>query len=345
MKQYQWAVIGAGPAGIATIGNLLDQGIEAKQILWIDPEFQVGDFGTKWHNVSSNTKSGLFIKYLQACQAFDFKNRPQQFALEELDPNNTCQLNYMAEPLRWLSEKLINTVDSEKSLVKQLTPHQQQWLCETENDSFLAAKVVLAIGSHAKYLPHIDTPMIALEDALDKEKLAIQCDADDVVAVFGSSHSAVMIICDLLDVGVNKVINFYLEPLRYALYFDDWILFDNTGLKGQTAQWAQKNLHGNEPQGLIRRLSSRENILHYLPQCTKAIHAIGFDPRKIYIPGFKELKHNDKTGIIAPGLFGVGIAFPEGKFDRLGNYECNVGLWKFMDFIKRMMPIWLKYGS
>ena len=47
MKNFDWAVIGAGPAGIAAIGKLLDAGIEPQRIAWIDPTFAVGDFGTQ----------------------------------------------------------------------------------------------------------------------------------------------------------------------------------------------------------------------------------------------------------------------------------------------------------
>lgn len=61
---FKWAVIGAGPAGIAAVGKLIDAGINPKEIVWIDPEFKVGDFGTHWRNVSSNTKVGLFLKIL-----------------------------------------------------------------------------------------------------------------------------------------------------------------------------------------------------------------------------------------------------------------------------------------
>ena len=63
-KNYHWTVIGAGPAGIATVGKLLDSGIDAKQLLWIDPDFQVGEFGKLWSGVSSNTKANLFTKFL-----------------------------------------------------------------------------------------------------------------------------------------------------------------------------------------------------------------------------------------------------------------------------------------
>jgi cation diffusion facilitator CzcD-associated flavoprotein CzcO len=52
----EWAVIGSGPAGIAAVGKLLDLGIAAQNIAWIDPAFTVGDLGKKWSKVSSNTK-------------------------------------------------------------------------------------------------------------------------------------------------------------------------------------------------------------------------------------------------------------------------------------------------
>ena len=43
MTQYSWTVIGAGPAGIAAVGRLLDHGIVGEQIAWIDPEFDIAD--------------------------------------------------------------------------------------------------------------------------------------------------------------------------------------------------------------------------------------------------------------------------------------------------------------
>ena len=53
MKVFKWAIIGAGPAGIAAIGKLLDIGTAPKDILWVDPAFNVGDLGDKWAPVSS----------------------------------------------------------------------------------------------------------------------------------------------------------------------------------------------------------------------------------------------------------------------------------------------------
>ena len=47
-KPFQWAVVGAGPAGIAAVGKLLDHGVLPKTILWLDPQFCVGDLGRFW---------------------------------------------------------------------------------------------------------------------------------------------------------------------------------------------------------------------------------------------------------------------------------------------------------
>ena len=43
-KKLQCTVVGAaGPAGIAAIDKLLDHGITASNILWVDPLFTVGE--------------------------------------------------------------------------------------------------------------------------------------------------------------------------------------------------------------------------------------------------------------------------------------------------------------
>lgn len=41
-----------------------------------------------------------------------------------------------------------------------------------------------------------------------------------------------------------------------------------------------------------------------------------------------------------PGLYGAGIAFPERVVDPEGNVEHAVGLFKFMNFMKRVVPGW-----
>ena len=111
---YAWTVIGAGPAGIAAVGKLLDRGIADKDIAWIDPAFAAGDIGAKWRSVSSNTKVGTFLEYLNGANAFRFSEAPPM-PLTETDPEETCALALVADPLRWITEQLrerVGTVES-----------------------------------------------------------------------------------------------------------------------------------------------------------------------------------------------------------------------------------------
>jgi hypothetical protein len=343
-KDFDWAVIGAGPAGIAAVGKLLDSGVHPKRLAWIDPTFTVGDFGVKWRNVPSNTTVGLFTKYLLASQAFNYAECHENFALNNTDPSQTCFLRLMDEPLQWVTQQLMQQVIVVQDLVEELQMKNQHWNLTLSKNSVQTKNVVLALGAEPKTLSNPGVETISLEVAMDREKLAKHCTSEDTIAVFGSSHSAVLIIRGLLEsCSVKKVINFYRAPLRYAVDLGDEILFDDTGLKGTTAEWARANLHGTPPEKLQQVFSSQENIEHYLPHCNKAIYAVGFARRGIVITGLGELEYNPYNGIIAPGLFGLGIAFPQAKTDRFGNLEYRVGLWKFMDYLSTILPVWMRY--
>jgi cation diffusion facilitator CzcD-associated flavoprotein CzcO len=346
MKSYQWAVVGAGPAGIAAVGELLDHNISPADIVWIDPEFRVGDFGTKWRNVPSNTKASLFLKFLQAIKAFKFDECNIPFALLNADKNKTCALALMADPLQWVTDHLSKTVVAIHGHVEKLSLQHTAWQVTLSNSPAITAhNVILAIGSEPKTLPDATHhPVIPLHDALDAERLKAHLQPDETVAVFGSSHSAMLALRNLVEAGAEKIINFYRSPLRYAVYYDDWILFDDTGLKGTTADWARQFIDGELPPALTRVYASPENVREQLTQCDKVIAAVGFERRRtLTVEGMDRLSYVKECGIIEPGLFGLGIAFPEAKTNRLGLLEHRVGLWKFMEYLKRVLPIWLAY--
>lgn len=342
---YQWAVIGGGPAGIAAVGKLLDHGVNSKEIVWIDPKFSVGDFGTLWTNVPSNTKVELFQRFLHACESFNYKNCSEDFELNHVPRNKTCQLRLMADPLQWITNQFKNKVHAFQDVAQELTLSQRAWNIRLKENSISAKQVILAMGADAKNLAFPSPTFIPLSDAMDSNKIKDHLHPDETVGVFGSSHSAILVLRNLLESSAKKIINFYRSPLIYAVYFDDWILFDDTGLKGPTAEWARQHLQGELPHNLIRIYSNEENIQHYLPQCDKVIYAVGFERRTLpIIDGVGQLNYMAQTGIIAPGLFGLGIAFPEAKYNPLGMLEYRVGLWKFMDYLQRIMPIWLAYS-
>lgn len=345
-KVFQWTVIGAGPAGIAAVGKLLDNGILADQILWCDPYFKVGDLGMYWSNVSSNTKVSLFTDFLNASKAFAYKSASKQFVLQDLNPEDTCTLKYVVEPLQWVTDHLSKKVHIKRNTIHSMSLSRRLWCLTDDTKTYKSHNVILATGALPSNLNYPGVDVIPFDTAIDKESLTKIVNVDDTYAVFGSSHSAIIILRYLVEIGVKKIINFYRSPCRYAIDMKDWILFDNTGLKGQTALWARENIDGILPANLIRYNTTESNITRYLPECNKVIYAVGFEKRKnIVIGNYEDTKHNPYVGIIGPGLFGFGIAYPELKADPFGSVEPQVGLWKFMLYLSKVLPVWFKYHT
>lgn len=342
---YEWTVIGAGPAGIAAVGKLLDQGIASEKIAWIDPAFAAGDIGGKWRSVSSNTQVGLFLSYLNDSSAFRFSAAPPM-PLREVDPEETCALALVADPLVWVTEHLRERVKVFETTATALFLEKRQWSIQTEQEGLSSKNVILAIGAVPRKLDYPQLNEIPVEVALDPEKLAEESLEDATVAVFGSSHSSMIALPHLLRHPVKKVINFYRSPLRYAVNLDDWILFDDSGLKGRAAVWARENIDGVHPDRLERYWVLSPEFDETLAACDRVVYTVGFERRVLpETPQWGQLDYNPYNGIIAPGLFGVGIAFPAQAIDRYGYVEYRVGLKKFMDHLESVLPLWLRYPA
>ncbi|MBV8178243.1 MAG: FAD-dependent oxidoreductase [Mycobacterium sp.] len=341
---YAWTVVGAGPAGIAAVGRLLDHGIAPEEIAWVDPAFAAGDLGTKWRPVSSNTQVGFFLSYLNGSSAFRFSAAPPM-PLREVDPEDTCALDLVADPLVWITEHLRERVKAFATTATALFMERRHWRIETEQQELTSKNVILAVGAVPKKLGYPQLKEIPLEVALDPEKLAEEPLENATIAVFGSSHSSMIALPNLLRHPVEKVINFYRSALRYAVYLDDWILFDDSGLKGHAAVWARENIDGVHPDRLERCWVSDPDFEEKLAACDFAVYTVGFEPRTLpATPQWGRLEYNPNNGILAPGLFGLGIAFPARAADRIGYVEYRVGLKKFLDHLDSVLPLWLHYG-
>lgn len=157
------------------------------------------------------------------------------------------------------------------------------------------------------------------------------------------------------------------HPLRYAEERDGWIFRDNTGLKGEVATWARKYLEDgalDAPDSPLARVvtkidtAARPNateasiMQRELPVCDQVVQAVGYTrnelPRLTLRGVPVDLKYRDqqggfddaKTGEMIPGLYGAGIAWPEKVLDPEGRTEFAVGLWKFMRYLKKVVPNW-----
>ncbi len=236
MSPYEWLIIGAGPAGILAVSKLIDSGCDPQQIAWIDPNFKVGDFGSKWREVPSNTKVKLFTAFLESINCVPARADE----LHQLDPLSTCALSYMADSLQYITEQLTEQVSTYQYHVSELNRTDGDWQCLLSSGSTIhTQKCILAIGAEPQTLSiNTQAEYLDIELALTPSLLRESISANDTIAVFGSSHSAILVLKNLYELELSNIYNFYLEPCKYALDMGDWILFDNTGLKGEAANWA-----------------------------------------------------------------------------------------------------------
>lgn len=348
-QPYEWAVLGAGPAGIAAVASLLDYNVKEDSILWIDTEFGVGRLGKFYGSVPSNSPAEYFLKFIASSPSFSKVSFGTTLnKLQNLPKLCWAQLKHIAGPLQRITQHFLSKVSSHQGLVTNFKKTSSGWRMETQQGILHAQNLVLATGSKPKQLTlpaAKNATHLPLDYALNRQWLKSQVSAQDTVAVFGSSHSAVLVMRHLWLLGVKAIINFYRSPLIYAHYKDATekpaeLIHPYDGLKGLAAEWASTVLEKDTPANIIRITSTPENTEKILPSCTKVIYAVGYERNPLPFEDVVNFDAYDGHGIIAPGLFGVGIAFPQDYTDIEGNTEKTIGITDFLLTIKKSIPFW-----
>lgn len=339
---YDWLIVGAGPAGIATLGVLCNLGIHPQSIMWVDAEFNVGRIGQFYQNVPANNKAGPFIDFVNQCAVFSEYHTESLDLLRAQNPTEYSRLGIIVPALQDITNFLRTKVSSQQGWLTQLHFLDDNWHATINGIHLKAGHVVLATGSHPRELDYGISNVIPLDQALDKNILGAHVAPSETIGVVGSSHSAVLVIKYLYELNSKKIINFYRSPLAYTIEMDGWNLNAYNGLKGATAAWAREFLDAQIiPSSILRVLNTEENRNRFLPECDKIIYAIGFERNDLPLENSSEVLYDDKTGVIAPRLFGIGIAFPEYYCDHLGNEDHRVGLTSFMRYIQAIVPQWV----
>lgn len=359
-----WLIVGAGPAGIATLGVLLDIGINPQRITWVDPEFNVGRMGAFYNNVPANSKTKEFVYFVNACRSFQECTCEAVVALHNYDPEDRHNLSAIIEPLQCISNHLRTKVQAIEGLMTGLYFDQGLWRISTDTTITTSHHVVLATGSHPRLLEYENQKVLPLDLALDQETLRSLVKPDDVVGVVGSAHSAILLLKFLSEMPVKYIYSLYKAPIVYApvkghsLYdslvsvghdlSDDWYSKGTAqGIKGIAAEWAKNVLEKNPPANLARIFASDEALKTTLALCTKVIYAIGYDRNDLpLMNGQTPINHyEEKSGVIAPGLFGIGIAFPEKRIDEKGDEAYCIGFDCFMEYAQQIVPYWVHHTS
>lgn len=316
-------------------------------------------------------------------------------ALRSMDPVKSCQLSHAADMLLMLTEGLSKTpgVIAKKVQVTDATLDEasKQWTVnlastipsESDSTPISAKRLIMCTGSspNNSSLPvtipslHVLDLDCALSPTLLSKTLSPL--GPTSVAVIGASHSAILVLMNLYNLARTSKPDLRItwltrHKLRYAEQRDGWILRDNTGLKGEAAEWARQNLEPDTmPNSDVAKYitkvayesgAEKETYEQHLPGTDFYVQAIGYsrDP----IPALKtsegraiEPVFDHENGHFEyaagtnggsegklqklPGLYGAGIAWPARVVDPEGNVEYAVGFFKFMKHIKKVIGTWI----
>lgn len=307
---YKAVVVGAGPAGITAVGNLLEKNV--KPILWIDDQFKGGRVNKAYREVPSNTKVKLFIDYAEALESFrqivDTTPSPHAIdILRKMPSDQCCSLSFAADMLLLLTDGLLKHPDVDShfgrassasfdSVLNHWNVVAQQSSGDHCNVSVASPLLVFCTGSspNVQSLPVkiAGSVSLDLDIALTPSLLAKTIPTQPTtIGVIGASHSAILVLMNLYKLATTthpdlKIKWFTRHALQYAVYMDGWILRDNTGLKGEAAAWARANL---EPETFVKSNVSKyvtkieyqrgnESTIYaeHMPGCDRYVQAIGY---------------------------------------------------------------------
>lgn len=358
-SNINFLIVGAGPAALCAVPVLLKAGVPAAEILWIDTHFKLGDFGTVLSHGSSVPGNTAVNSYRRVIDGI-YKilpvlpcPEPGLFDFHSLDSNYVCPLKLAAAPFLHIMNQLEAVVPRLRGKVKSIKTCEDGFRVTVASAHNTAAelqvrRIILATGARPrKIFPPIqyqDIQEIPANTAFILSELCQFLEQQKevkTVAVIGSSHSAALAAMHLLQLGY-KVKQFLNKKYLFAApaISSEGISFtqyDNTGLKGEVAQFTRTLLEeSNQFSSKISyQLQQNSAAFNYsLQDCSHFVAAIGYEATpSLLVDGLSlhDLKHNDQSTEFhdKPGLFGIGIAFPQRKQALSGESELAVGIGKF----------------
>ena len=119
-----------------------------------------------WSNVSSNTKVKYFTSFLNDSTSFAYEFGAEQYGLNKLDPEDTCTLKYVVEPLQWVSDQLVKQVEARSVTIHSMSLTQRVWSLKDASQTYKAHNVILATGAVPSNLNYPGVEII-LENAVE----------------------------------------------------------------------------------------------------------------------------------------------------------------------------------
>lgn len=327
---YNYVIIGGGIAGIISLSVIYDRYPDAR-ILWIDNNnFTSGDL-IKYPLVPANTPYKVLVYFIETIfKLLGFKRTISQVC--DLTNDRIFKLECLSKELIIISNfiRKLKRVTLANDYINKVSYKDGNWIISGKYTTYISEKVVLCNGSTHKKLSY-NTPQIPIETALNPIKLNLLDIQDKHIVVFGNSHSGILIIKNLYEMGCTNITNVVRGPIRIPYFNEDNVeIYQESGIRGSGLEWVSKNL--------IPKNKTHIKIIKFNELTTFSadlvIYSIGLKPREIDIiyNGGSFIRNPDfnETGLLARNLYGLGVAYP--KFYILNdNIEYEVGMGGFLE--------------
>ena len=314
---YKYCIIGFGIAGQILLLELIKANVSKKDIIICDETFLGGDLITKYSSVLSNTPWWKTKKALEV-----YTNELPDYPVDKCTP--------VSDLARACLKTALKASESVEKLTTTVISLEPSWVINHTFGTFKAEKIFLTIGSSEKTLD-INIPKIPLNIALDKNLLSSCIDSQDIITVFGTSHSGVIVLDNL-----NK-----LSTPTTAVYKGEspFVFEADTygGLKEASEIHAKAILNGDYVNTNLLPIYDSLKLYKTLIKTTKLICATGLEARSPF--GKKYLEYNPDTAEINAGsnIYGFGIAYPSVTIKDSKKY-LDVSVLSFQAHIQKCLP-------
>jgi thioredoxin reductase len=210
------------------------------------------------------------------------------------------------------------------------------WILKTDTTTHEFQQVVLCTGADPRILQY-PKPSIPLEIALSPSILRSYLQGGERIVVFGTSHSGTLILRNLRRIGCRTTAVYRGVPFRWARNHDP------EGLKQESATIADEivgHAWGSDTPTLLP-LESNVELVRAIMEADYIIYATGFERRHPMLRGMDGSPvgtFDPTTALIAPGMWGFGIAFPALYEMPRGGQAPDIGFQGFVSQILKCLP-------
>ncbi|RYY84748.1 hypothetical protein EON63_08625 [archaeon] len=173
--------------------------------------------------------------------------------------------------------------------------------------------------------------------------------------VIGSSHSGMLVVKNLVESGVSRVVSYYRSPMKFMHITPTGCKkYQGIGLKGPVGDWVKAQLQLQQPAFKLIQVKTTTDWSQQLVRdgVQHGVMAVGYKRDvqfPVYVDGLAVARgeydgYDKMTGEICVqdkkiGLFGGGIAFPQDLVDDEGEVEPWVGFKRSIEQTDLMIKV------